>query len=164
MSLIIENETDEEFSFDYKALANKTVSYALEYKNFPFDAQINLILVTNESIREINSAQRGIDRATDVLSFPMLEYENAGDFESLEPSADCYDPDSGEVLLGDIIISTEKVISQSREYGHSVEREFAFLIAHSMLHLFGYDHENEEDALLMEEEQRKILDNLHIYR
>ena len=108
---------------------------------------------------------RGIDSVTDVLSFPMLSYEKAGDFSFLSEENECdFNPDTGEVILGDIIISVDKVKEQAGEYGHSESREFAFLITHSMLHLFGYDHIEEEDDKIMEPLQEKILNELNIYR
>ena len=81
--------------------------------------------------------RQGIDRPTDVLSFPMVEYEEAGQFDFLEDQYDCFHPETGELLLGDIVISKDRVIAQAEEYGHEIKREYAFLIAHSMLHLFG---------------------------
>ncbi|MBE5960370.1 MAG: rRNA maturation RNase YbeY, partial [Lachnospiraceae bacterium] len=102
---------------------------------------------------------------TDVLSFPMVDYEVPSDFDHLEESADDYfNPETGELLFGDIVISVDKVISQAEEYGHSTERELAFLVAHSMLHLCGYDHMEDEERLVMEERQKQILDQLNITR
>ena len=95
----------------------------------------------------------------------MVEYETPGDFGFLEEGGeDCFEPDSGELMLGDIVISADKVISQAEEYGHSRKREYAFLIAHSMLHLMGFDHMTEEDAKEMERLQEEILSQLHISR
>ena len=113
----------------------------------------------------MNLQHRQIDAPTDVLSFPMVTYETPGDFSILEEDgADCFEPDSGELMLGDIVISADKVLEQSAEYGHSVKREYAFLIAHSMLHLMGYDHMTEEDAAEMERLQEEILKQLNILR
>ena len=119
----------------------------------------------NEEIHRINLEYRQIDRPTDVLSFPMLSYEKAGDFSFLEEeSEDDFNPDTGEVMLGDIIISVDKVLEQAQSYGHSPKREFAFLIVHSMLHLFGYDHIDSKDAAIMEPKQKQILEEMHIVR
>ena len=98
-------------------------------------------------------------------SFPMLDYQEAGDFSAIgeEQEWNC-NPDTGEILLGDIIISVPKVLEQAKEYGHSPKREFAFLITHSMLHLFGYDHMEPEEAAIMENKQEKILEVLGISR
>ncbi|MDE6203177.1 MAG: rRNA maturation RNase YbeY, partial [Lachnospiraceae bacterium] len=101
---------------------------------------------------------------TDVLSFPMINYEAAADFGAAEEDMDCFDPVSGELLLGDIIISAEKVREQADKYGHSLKREFAFLVAHSMLHLCGYDHMTREEAQVMEEKQEQALNGLGITR
>ena len=118
----------------------------------------------NDEIQEMNRNFRSIDRSTDVLSFPMIDYEEAGNFDFLEDVMDAFHPDSGELMLGDIVISKEKVIAQAEEYGHSIEREYAFLIAHSMLHLFGYDHMEEDERIIMEQKQKEILKNLQILR
>lgn len=107
-------------------------------------------------IHEMNLEQRGIDRPTDVLSFPMIEYEEPGDFSVIdEESAEAFNPESGELMLGDIVISKEKVLSQAEEYGHLPKREYAFLIAHSMLHLFGYDHMVEKNVLSRKRNRKK---------
>ncbi len=113
----------------------------------------------------MNRQFRGIDEPTDVLSFPLQEYPSPGDFSRIDEDGwDSFDPDSGELLLGDIVINADRVISQAAEYGHSQMREFAFLIAHSILHLCGYDHMEEEERSQMEEHQRRILDALGITR
>lgn len=165
MSFLLEKEVLIPFEFDYEALAKRVVEYCLEYKEFPYEAEVNLTLTDNEGIHRINKEFRQIDRATDVLSFPMLSYDKAGDFSFLEAeSEDDFNPDTGEALLGDIIISVEKVMEQAQSFGHSVEREFAFLICHSMLHLMGYDHMEDEEAKVMEEEQRIIMSGLQILR
>lgn len=165
MSFVIENECEKEFPFDYEKLAQKVVEYCLDYVKFPYEAEVNLTLTDNEGIHRINKEFREIDRPTDVLSFPMLSYEHPADFSFLErESDDDFNPDTGEALLGDIVISIDKVYEQSESYGHSVEREFAFLIVHSMLHLFGYDHMEEVEAKEMEEQQRRILNGLQILR
>jgi probable rRNA maturation factor len=165
MSFYLEEECEIPFSFDYAKLAEKVVSFCLSHENFPYEAEVNLTLTDNEGIHAINKEQRGIDRPTDVLSFPMLTYQEAGNFDFLaDENDDDFNPDTGEALLGDIVISVEKVLEQAESYGHSEEREFAFLITHSMLHLFGYDHMEPEDAEIMEEKQRRILEELQITR
>lgn len=165
MSFYLEEEVEVNFNFDYKELAKKVIDYCLESQNFPYDAEINLTLTDNAGIHIINKEYRDIDRPTDVLSFPMLSYNEAGDFSFLEDeNDDDFNPDTGEAILGDIIISVDKVKEQANEYGHSESREFAFLITHSMLHLFGYDHIVKEDAVIMEPLQKKILDELGISR
>ena len=165
MSFFLEEEVEVPFSFDYKELAEKVVNFCLDYVQFPYEAEVNLTLTDNTGIHSINKEFRQIDRPTDVLSFPMLSYEIAGDFTFLdaEDSAD-FNPDTGEAMLGDIVISVEKVLEQAESFGHSVEREYAFLIAHSMLHLFGYDHMEENEAKVMEEKQKDILSQMNILR
>ena len=165
MSLSVETEVDVEFGFDYEALAKRVIEFALEHEEFPYECEVNLTLTDNEGIREINRTYREIDKPTDVLSFPLINYEKAGDFSALEENYDDnFNPDTGEIMVGDIIISIEKVKEQADSYGHSIEREFAFLILHSMLHLFGYDHMTEEEAAIMEEKQKIILDKMKIFR
>ena len=165
MSFYLEEECTVDFSFDYAALAEKVVDFCLTHVGFPYEAEVNLTLTDNDGIWAINKEHRQIDRPTDVLSFPMLSYETPGDFSFLEAeNEDDFNPDTGEALLGDIVISVDKVKEQAAAYGHSEEREFAFLITHSMLHLFGYDHIEPEDAKVMEEKQRQILEELQILR
>ena len=112
----------------------------------------------------MNREFRQIDRPTDVLSFPMVAYGKPGDFSALGQDEDNFNPDTGEAMLGDIVLNVEWVKEQARQYGHSEEREYAFLILHSMLHLLGYDHMTEEDAAQMEGKQREILNQMGILR
>lgn len=165
MSFSCEEECKVSFPFDHVALAERVITCCLESQNFPYEAEVNLTITDNDGIHEINREYRSIDRPTDVLSFPMLTYETPGDFSFLnEEKEDDFNPDTGEAILGDIVISADKVKEQAKAYGHSEEREFAFLIVHSMLHLFGYDHMEPEEAAVMEEKQREILDDLNILR
>lgn len=165
MSLTIEEETNVDFDFSYQELAKQVIDFTIEHEKFPYEAEVNLTLTDNEGIHEINKMYRDIDRPTDVLSFPMLSYETAGDFSGLEDAYDDnFNPDTGEIMLGDIVISVPKVHEQAKEYGHSDKREYAFLIVHSMLHLFGYDHMTPEEAAFMEQKQRDILEELNILR
>lgn len=165
MSLYIEAETEVSFSFDWGKLAEEVINFSIEHEEFPYEAEVNLTLTDNEGIHEINKTYREIDRPTDVLSFPMLSYEKAGDFSKLEEDYDDnFNPDTGEIMLGDIIISVDKVRDQAESYGHSEKREFAFLIVHSMLHLFGYDHMTPEEAAVMESKQNEILNKMNILR
>ena len=165
MSFFLEEEVEVDFDFDYRQIAEKVINYCIEREKFSYEAEINLTLTDNEGIHIINKEYRDIDSATDVLSFPMLSYETPGDFSFLmDENDDDFNPDTGEAILGDIIISVDKVREQAEEYGHSELREFAFLITHSMLHLFGYDHMEPEEAKVMEDKQRQILDELSITR
>ncbi len=164
MTLLFEEEGDLTLPLACEPLAARVVEAALNYVDCPYEAEVNLLLTMNDEIHEMNQHFRGIDRATDVLSFPMIDYIEAGNFDFLEEAMEYFDPETGELVLGDIVISKEKVISQAKEYGHSIEREYAFLIAHSMLHLFGYDHMEEAERITMEEKQKEILEQLQILR
>lgn len=164
MSLFIEKEGTTALPFDEKETAELVVNAALDYAGCPYEAEINLLLTTDEEIHRMNLEYRDIDRPTDVLSFPMLEYETPGDFSGLEEQEDAFDPETGELLLGDIVISKDRVLAQAEEYGHSPLREYAFLIAHSMLHLFGYDHMEEDERQVMEQKQREIMEKINIPR
>lgn len=164
MTLIFEEEGELRLDLPCEELATKVIEAALDYEECPYEVEVNLLLTMNDEIQEMNQNFRQIDRATDVLSFPMIDYEEAGNFDFLEDVMDAFHPESGELMLGDIVISKEKVISQAEEYGHSVEREYAFLIAHSMLHLFGYDHMEEDERMVMEAKQKEILEQLQIFR
>lgn len=165
MSFDIEFDEGISLPIDAEDLAKKVIEKALEYINCPYEIEIYLMVTNDEEIRKINKEQRNIDSSTDVLSFPMIDYTLAGDFSGIEDHIEEYfNPETGELLLGDIVISADKVIEQSENYGHSIEREFAFLVAHSMLHLFGYDHMETEEAKIMEKKQDEILELLGINR
>ncbi len=165
MTSYVENETDVIFVFDGHKVIRQVMEAVLETEGCPYEASINVLLTDDDGIREYNRRYRGIDQATDVLSFPNIEYAIPADFSVLEGrEADYFDLDSGELALGDIILSVDKVKEQAEKYGHSKRREFAFLITHSMLHLCGYDHMEEEEASVMEEKQNYILGQLGITR
>lgn len=165
MSIFIEEEGGTALPFNAEEIAENVIEAALEYENCPYEAEISVLLTTDEEIRKLNRSARGLDRPTDVLSFPMLEYDRPGDFSWLESEPqDAFNPETGELMLGDIVISKDRVLAQAEEYGHSPVREYAFLIAHSMLHLFGYDHMEEEERRLMEERQRGIMEKVNILR
>ncbi len=165
MSYHFEEECFVHFDFEYKQLGEWIILQVLEFMSFPYEAEVSLTLTDNEGIHQINKSFRDIDSATDVLSFPMLSYKAPGDFSFLEQECeDDFNPDTGEALLGDIIISVEKVKTQAMDYGHSEKREYAFLIVHSMLHLLGYDHMEKAEADMMEKIQDDILKQLNILR
>lgn len=165
MTILTEWETDVSFDFDTEALAGQVIHAACEAERCPYETQVNLTFTDDPGIHGINRLHRGIDSPTDVLSFPMQTYETPADFSHVEECVEGnFDPDTGELLLGDIVVSTEKVKEQAVCFGHSEKRELAFLILHSMLHLFGYDHETEEQREEMEARQRAILDGLGITR
>ena len=161
MTIEIEYETEKELQVPVREIIEAVVNESLDYEGCPYEAEVSVILTDNPSIQEINRQQRGIDAPTDVLSFPMIEYETPSDFSHVEEAAeDYFNPETGELLLGDIVISVDKVKEQAEKYGHSQTRELAFLTAHSMLHLCGYDHMEDEERLAMEDKQREILDRL----
>ncbi len=166
MTLLIECETDIKPVDDIEKEATDIINFVLDYVKCPWECEINLTITDNKGIHELNKQFRDIDHPTDVLSFPMTEFKTPADFDSLESDdvCDCFNPDTGELMLGDIVISAEKVLEQAEEYGHSTKREFCFLIVHSMLHLMGYDHIADEDREVMEALQKDILDKADIRR
>lgn len=165
MTFYVENETEKKLPFSVDEVLSDVMESVLTAESCPFEASVNLLLTDGAGIREYNDHFRKMDAETDVLSFPNLEFLKPGDFSGAESSpADCFDPDSGELLLGDIILNLERVESQAEEYGHSQKREFAFLLAHSLYHLCGYDHMEEGEARLMEEKQEAVLQSLGITR
>ena len=165
MTFYVENETQVTFPFNVEETVRIVCEAVLDEEKCPYEVQVNVVLTDNEGIREMNRECRKIDRETDVLSFPNVDFEREGVFEIDEDrEADYFAPDSGELILGDIMISVDKVKEQAENYGHSLRREFAFLVAHSMLHLCGYDHMEEEEAKVMEAKQRDVLEGLGITR
>ncbi|MCR4923192.1 MAG: rRNA maturation RNase YbeY [Lachnospiraceae bacterium] len=164
MTLNTEQEKDYVFEFDNEELFKRIVETVIEEEECPYDVSVYLLLTGDEEIRGINLEQRNIDSPTDVLSFPMWQYDIPGDFSSIREDDDVFDPDTGELILGDIVISIDRMVKQAGEYGHGIRREYAFLIVHSMLHLIGYDHIEEADRLLMEEKQKVIMELLNIPR
>ena len=168
MTLNYENETDAVLDLQQEsaeALARRVIEAGLDIVDCPYEAQVSLLITDDEGIREMNRQFRSIDEATDVLSFPLQEYPAPGDFSQInEDGSDEFDPDSGELLLGDIVINADRVVLQAEEYGHSQKREYAFLIAHSILHLTGFDHMEEEEKEQMEEFQKRIMDAVQIPR
>ena len=161
MTIEIEYEAQKETALPYQEIIQRVAEAALDDIECPFEAEISVLLTEDEEIRRMNREFRQIDRATDVLSFPMLEFDRPGDFSHVEEEyEDCFNPESGELMLGDIVISMDKVREQAESYGHSEERELAFLVAHSMYHLFGFDHLDETEAAIMEQKQREILEGI----
>lgn len=165
MTFYVENEAGEKFAFDEEDTAEAVCRAVLEEERCPYEAELTLVITDNAGIREINRTSRGIDSETDVLSFPNLDFERAGEFRvDARREADYFNPETGELILGDIMISADRVRQQAEEYGHSIRREFAFLVAHSMFHLCGYDHMEEQAAKEMEKKQEEILERLGIRR
>ena len=165
MTIYVENEIHTEFPFDPLEVASQVAEAVLDAEDCPYETEINVLITDDEGIRVYNREYREIDRATDVLSFPNVPFERPADFpDPEEAEAGCFQREGGELILGDIIISCDRVRQQAEAYGHSQKREFAFLVAHSMLHLCGYDHMEPQEASVMEEKQEKILEGLNITR
>lgn len=167
MTYEIEYEAEKKLDIPYEDLIKKVIDGAMDQEDCPYEAEVSVTITDNEGIRQINKEFRRIDSETDVLSFPMVQYPAPADFSILEDEAnecDCFNPETGELLLGDIILSVDRIEEQAEKYGHSVTRELAFLVAHSMLHLFGYDHMVDEERLVMEERQRMLMETLGITR
>lgn len=163
MSIIVELEVDIEKK--YIELIKKVVIASLEYENCSYETEVSITITDNENIQIINREFRAKDKPTDVLSFPMIEFDQPSNFDVIDESDDeLFNLDTGELLLGDIVISLEKAIEQSNEYGHSLERELGFLTAHSMLHLFGYDHMDEAEESIMKAKQEEILKEVGLMR
>lgn len=135
-------------AFDQKRLSNlglamhlrKCIRQALKFQGVDVPCEINVLVTDNEGIRAINAANRNVDSATDVLSFPMFNL-TAGELP--EDWTEYYDPATGRVPLGDMCISLERALEQSKEFGHGIKREIGYLTVHSILHLLGYDHLDE---------------------
>ena len=136
-----------------KDIAQRAVDAAFEKEDFPYGYEVSITLVDNDTIAALNREYRGVDAATDVLSFAMMEGEEFLDFN-----------EDDEAIMGDIIISMEKVLEQAKEYGHSIEREFAFLVVHGTLHLLGYTHDGQQDTKRMRQREEEILEGLGLTR
>ena len=165
MTINFEYEATQQLDFDYEALQKRVVEACLDYEECPYESEVSILLTDDDQIQQINQEFREIDAPTDVLSFPSIEFITPGDFTKLEENiVECFHPETGELLLGDIVISIDRAKLQAKEYGHTIEREIAFLTAHSMFHLFGYDHMEEVERTRMEEKQNNVLEKLQILR
>lgn len=169
MSINIDLEFEsvvDRFDFDYSDIIKKAIDASIEYVDCPYECEINVLLTDDEHIHQINKETRDIDRPTDVLSFPMVNFDEAGIFdeEKIENEMDNFHPDTGELMLGDIVLSVDKIISQSQDYGHTSIRELAFLVVHSMLHLVGFDHMVDDERIVMEQKQKDIMAKINILR
>ena len=147
MDIVINNDNNYPIEASYEDTMKSIASLALKMEGLKDHYEVGLTYVSKDEIKDLNREYRNIDKVTDVLSFPLIE-----DFSS------------DETLLGDVAISYEVAQEQAKEYGHSLEREIMFLFTHSILHLLGYDHIEDEDRVIMEERQREILDELKITR
>ena len=145
---------------------SKVIEFALKEEEVDIKCEVSLVFVDNDEIKEINNDTRGINKETDVLSFPMLEYENKKVFKEIYKNYKFAqsDFDGDELVLGDIVISLEKALEQSKEFNHSYEREASYLVVHSVLHLLGYDHMEDEEKNVMRRREEEILNKLSITR
>lgn len=164
MTFNFDSEVELKFDFDAEKCYEQAVEAVLDYEGCPYETEVSLLITDDDSIRQINKDMRGLDVSTDVLSFPMSDYDIPGNFDNIEEDPDAFEPDSGELILGDIVLCAGKIISQAADFGHSVKREFTFLIVHSVLHLIGFDHIEESDREIMESHQQEIMLRLNIPR
>lgn len=151
---------------DFVDELEKVCDFVLKKEGVDCNYQISLLFVDNDEIREINKETRNIDRATDVLSFPMLDYPNKKFFKDVYIGYDFDETflDGDELVLGDIVLSLERALEQSEEYNHSYRREVCYLVVHSILHLLGYDHMEEDDKVIMRKREEELLGELNILR
>jgi len=163
MSVLIDNRQDTvKVDETIEELVELAVEKTLQYEECEDEYEVSISFVDNEEMRSLNKEYRGIDNTTDVLSFPMMEFYH-DDLPEDEGGEDVEYIDE-ELVLGDIVISMDKVKEQAEAYGHSFERELAFLLVHGMLHLLGYDHESEDEERIMFEKQENILMEMNLTR
>ncbi len=161
MKVSFRNEQDKiKVTFTLKRLIKKALKTGLSVMGWDSKVDISVMFTDNEGIRVLNREHREIDRETDVLSFPLIEYDEKGEY--IESSLDY--SEKGNLCMGDIVLSLEKALSQAEEYGHSFQRETGFLTVHSLLHLMGYDHMTEEEEKEMFTFQKEILDKMGLKR
>ncbi len=149
MQIYIDNRQKKiQLNNDINDIIERVIKESLELEGISLDSEVSISFVDNEEIKELNRDYRGVDEDTDVLSFPLDDDFFIG----------------GPTLLGDIIISAEKAFEQSKEYGHSLDREIAYLTAHSMFHLMGYDHMDDESKSIMRGKEKEIMKSLEIFK
>lgn len=149
MEIYIDNRQEKiEIENEISDIIEKVIKEVLTYEDKSLDCEVSVSFVDNEEIKELNKEYRGVDKETDVLSFPMEDEFFVG----------------GPILLGDIIISVEKAYEQAEDFGHSLFREIAYLTAHSMFHLLGYDHMEEKEKTIMREKEKEIMKRLGIFK
>lgn len=161
MKILTENKQSKiKVTEKIKLFINETIEKCIQYEKFRTDIEVSVVLVDNSEIKKINKEFRNIDKETDVISFPMLDFlggsviNNSGDI----------DIDENLILLGDVVISLEKVESQAKEYGNTFERELAFLLTHGVFHLLGYDHSDKNQEIVMRSKQEAVLELLNLCR
>lgn len=149
MEILIDNQ-NESLKLDEKSekQIEKAIEVALEHLDYGNDYEISISIVDEDEIQHLNKEYRGVDKVTDVLSFPLYEKDDIPDFG----------------MLGDIVICSKRVLEQAKEFNHSNERELVYLTVHSLLHLLGYDHIEEEDRLIMRSHEKEIMKKLGIFK
>lgn len=162
MTVLIDNR-QELIAVDQKLedFVQKVVNEVLEYEENKENYEVSISFVNDEEIQDLNNEYRGINNPTDVLSFPMMEFEEEDENTDTDEQFEYIEE---ELPLGDIVISMDRTKAQAEEYGHSFERELSFLLVHGMLHLLGYDHEEEKDEKIMMKIQEEILEILKMNR
>lgn len=165
--IYLDNRQDKiEANSELEEILSKTIDFALQEEEVTIPYEISLLFVDNQEIKEINKENRGIDKETDVLSFPMLEYPEGKVFKEAYKNYkfDITFLDGEELILGDIVLSLEKALEQSKDFNHSFNREAAYLVVHSVLHLLGYDHMEDEEKIVMRGREEEILKKLELTR
>lgn len=165
--VVIEENIEFETDFDKDAIAGEVIDYILKKENCPWEVEVDILITDSDEVQDYNREYRDIDKTTDVLSFPNIDWEAPADYSSVDEqefNASSFNPETDLPILGEICLNKDRIISQADEYGHSIKREYAFLIAHSMLHLLGYDHMEEDEARVMEDKQKEYLSQLGINR
>lgn len=156
------------FEFDYKSLAKKITKKLLELENLHYDFSYNLSIVDKLTIKKINKENRNINKITDVLSFPNIDFKKPSSFKAYIKDDVCdvsiLDLTTKTIFLGDVVMCYDKILEQSKLYNHSIKREYSFLLVHSLLHLLGYDHMDIKDERKMFKKQDEILDSLNIIK
>ncbi len=156
--MILFDDEDWKLSDEEKELATESILAVLDEVAFEYEVEVSFTTMNNALIRDINREHRDIDKATDVLSFPMIDWPSPLDYTYMESVFDSIvNPETESILLGDIVLSMDKVLEQAVDYGHSKEREYSFLIVHSMLHLLGFDHMTPEEEEAMIQWQKRIM-------
>jgi len=152
MNILLSNHQDKvKISDELMALIRQGIVATLESEEIYEDVEVSLLLIDNKEIKHLNNEYRNVNEATDVLSFPM--------YDNLEEALD-----EDYLYLGDIVISGERAVEQAGDYGHSVEREVGYLTVHSVLHLLGYDHVDEDEKKIMREKEEAILERINLKR
>ncbi|WPC42521.1 rRNA maturation RNase YbeY [Clostridium sp. JS66] len=165
--IFIDNRQDKiEISDEIEKNIVNIIEYSLQEEKVNIPCEVSVIFVDNEKIKEINKENRNIDKVTDVLSFPMLDYEKGKVFKDTYKDFNFshVDLDEGSLVLGDIVLSLEKAKEQSLEFNHSFIREVVYLTIHSVLHLLGYDHMEEDEKSIMRKREEQILEKFHLTR